>query len=114
MPQGMDSRNTILLVEKYPYSDSYNEKMDAYLAKKYLGKYVILSRDAILNKTGKYADTKIYHYALLWNEFNVDVTSTVGANSTFHNLTIDCHYLDRMDDREYPKTGRTYIYAIYI
>jgi hypothetical protein len=110
IPPGMDAKNTILIVEKYPYSEKFNQKMDDYFAKKYGNRYVVLDMKTILSKTGKYADSNVYRYALLWSKSIVDVEE-VGSSTTHHNLYMDCHFYDRLLQKEYPKTGRTYKYA---
>ena len=110
IPPGMDAKNTILLVEKYPYSEKFNQKMDNYFAKKYANRYVVLDKKTILSKTGKYADSIVYRYVLLWSKSIVNVDE-IGSSTVHHNLYMDCHFYDRLLQKEYPRTGRTYTYA---
>lgn len=116
IPKDIDIHKTILLVEEYPYSETFNEKMQDYLSQKFNGQYEVVSKKAIMNNEGKYSDKKIYQYALLWTVSHTNIeTITRGANYSTHsnqnNLGIDCNFYDRLNDKSYPKTEGTYQYA---
>ncbi len=76
-----------------------------YLAQNYPGKYEVMDRKAILNKTGRYADAEKYRFVFLWEKHYTDKTYA-GSNFTYHDVDPNGHFYDRSSDKQYPTTKK--------
>jgi hypothetical protein len=101
IPSDFDIHNETLLIERYPGKDRLTEDMDAYLTKHYPGKYVIVSKEEIANKSGKYADLSLYRFAFQWK-----ITERYNFSSGFTDYDPDGKFYDRSTDKLYPTTKR--------
>ena len=111
IPADYDPAKSVLLVEHYPGKEKWNTSMTNFLDKKFPGKYEIVEKENILAINGKYSDTKVYKYAVLWGEVGGrSHTSFSGGGTTtnFSSPTIDFsgHFLDRATGKEYPVTKK--------
>jgi len=111
VPSDFEPSKSALLVEHYPGKDKWNTSMKNFLDKKYPGKYEIVNKEDILAINGKYSDTKVYKYAVLWGTIGgTSYTSFSGGGSTtnFSSPKIDYsgHFLDRATGKEYPVTKK--------
>lgn len=111
IPDDFDPGKTTLLVEHYPGREKWNDEMMNYLASKYPGKYEVVSKDQIIAMKGKYSDTKVYKYAVLWGAFGGTSFNTFTGGTTvnyYQSTKIDFygHFLDRTSGKEYPITKK--------
>jgi hypothetical protein len=111
IPANFDPAKSVLLVEHYPGKEKWNAQMIDFLDKKYTGKYEVLDKAGILAINGRYSDTKVYKYAVLWGTLGgTSHTSFSGGGTTtnFSSPTVDYsgHFLDRAAGKEYPVTKK--------
>jgi hypothetical protein len=111
VPSDFEPSKSTLLVEHYPGKEKWNTSMKNFLDKKYSGKYEIVNKEDILAINGKYTDTKVYKYAVLWRVIgSISHSSFSGGGTTtnFSSPTIDYsgHFLDRATGKEYPVTKK--------
>ncbi|MBP6430449.1 MAG: hypothetical protein KA319_01680 [Ferruginibacter sp.] len=114
IPQDFDPSKTILLVEKFKVSDKAEQKMEDYMSENYGNKYEFVDLSVIKNREGKYANTKLYKYALVISSHTNTITKAEGA-STSGGLRVtgfDFNFYDRELDKNYPPTKRASSYAI--
>ena len=110
IPEDFHPSTTVLLVETFPLSPRSNEEMKAFLARRYKGNYEVVDRTAIVNKAGKYADTKIYRYGLIWKKRS---RNAQGATQAGMNVTeLDGHFYDRLSGTEHLTTRRVNNYGM--
>jgi len=101
IPAEFDMNRETLLVEKFPGKDRLTQDMDEFLAKHYPGKYVIVSKEEIADKSGKYGDLTLYRFAFQWK-----VTSRYNFSNGFTDYDPDGKFYDRSTDKLYPTTKR--------
>jgi hypothetical protein len=111
IPKDFDPGKTTLLVEKFFISKRGEKKMEDYMAEKYPYKYEFVPGEVITKREGKYADTKLYKYALMFSshtstQFDVQ-THKPGVTVT----GFDFHFYDRELKKDYPATGKPSSYA---
>lgn len=111
IPADYDPAKSTLLVAHYPGKEKWNTSMINYLDKNFPGKYEIVNKEDILAINGKYSNTKVYRYAVLWKEIDgTSYTSFSGGGRTtnFESPRIDYsgHFLDRAMGKEYPVTKK--------
>lgn len=114
IPDDFVPSKTILLVEKFSVSEKAEQQMEDYMSEKYPFKYEFVSLSTIKNREGKYADTKLYKYALVITSHSSTMTKAEGA-STSGGLTVtgfDFNFYDRSIDKNYPPTKKASSYAI--
>ena len=103
IPEDFNPKNGILLIETYPATEKFNKDMQDFLAKNYPGRYEIVDKDAIYKKKGKYADTKLYHFAFHWGaKSRFDKYNTPSINYSNPNGS----FYDRSLNKEYPTTRK--------
>lgn len=114
IPEDFNPDKTILLVQKFTIANRIHQKteqkMEDYMAEKYPYKYEFVDLTTIINHEGKYADTKVYKYALV----NSSHTSTERSTG-YGSLTItgwDFNFYNRSNDKNYPKTNKSSSYPI--
>lgn len=105
IPDNFDPKTTTLLIEIVPLR-GYNEKMISFLGKKYPYRYVVVSKQDINNKKGKYSDTKAYPFALLWTTNSRMSTAYNGMN-----IDLDGYFLDRVKNYSYSPSKKTLNYG---
>jgi hypothetical protein len=114
IPKDFNPNKTILLVEKFSISNRAEQNMEDYMNQKYPYKFEFVDFKTIKNREGKYADTKLYKYALVISSHSSTLTKAQGA-STNAGLTttgFDFNFYDRDLDKNYPATKRPSSYAI--
>ena len=110
IPGDFDPKTTTLLVEEF-FSKRVEKKMEDYMAEKYPYKYEFVSLETIKNRQGKYADTKLYKYALI---FSSHTSTQFDVQTHKPGLTVtgfDYHFYDRALSKDYPATGKASSYA---
>jgi hypothetical protein len=113
IPEDFNPEKTVLLVEKFTISKKEEQKMEDYMSEKYSYKYEFVSAATIRNREGKYADTKLYKYALVISSETTHYTKMEGA-ATSSGLTVtgfDFNFYDRESDKNYPKTKKASSWA---
>lgn len=112
IPADFDPAKSMLLVERYPGKEKWNASVQEFLDKKYQGKYEIVSKEDILAINGKYSDTKVYKYAVLWgivgSTSNSTFTGGPSVDYMYTNRKVDFygHFLERATGKEYPVTKK--------
>ncbi len=101
IPSDFDMHSETLLIEKYPGKDRLTQDMNDYLTKHYPGKYVIVSKEEIANKSNKYADLSVYRFVFQWK-----FTARYNFSSGFTDYDPDGNFYDRSIDKHYPTTKR--------
>ncbi len=117
IPKDFIPKKTILLVEKFTVSAKANQKMEDYMSEAYPYRYEFVEKDIIENRVGKYADTTLYKYALVWSSHFTPGSMVYGpdARSTYRIAAVtgfDYNFYDRSSDKKYPKTQKSSSYAI--
>lgn len=102
IPADFDSQKDVILVETLNMTRKSNDAMQDWLSNKYSGRYVVLDKEAILSKKGKYANTKQYRYAFMWQE----IATNRHLNSGIRDIDAYGHFYDRLNDKEYPTTKK--------
>lgn len=114
VPSDFQPSKYVLLVEKYPGREKWNNAMKEYLDKHYSGKYEITDKENILSTDGKYADQK-YKYAVMWKELgglssSSHITYTPATTTTTYysdpKYDISGYFRDRTTARDYPPTKK--------
>ncbi len=107
IPADFEPSKTILLVEQFEYGGVKTlKKMESYMAEKYPYKYEIVPLDIIKNREGKYANTKLYRYALV-------TTSHKSEKPGQPTVTgFDYNFYDRDLNKNYPATNKPSGFAI--
>jgi hypothetical protein len=101
IPSDFDMSNGTLLVEIFPGKEKLSLDMDAFLAKNYPGKYVIVSHKEIADKSDKYTDLSKYRFAFQWN-----VGTRYNFSSGFTDYDPYGKFYDRSADKLYPTTKK--------
>jgi len=112
IPENFDPSKTILLVEKFDVSEKQAQKMEDYMAEKYPYKYEFVPLATIKTPAGKYADTKLYKYALVISSHLSKYVHTDGTPSAMRTTGFDFNFYDRNNDKEYPATAKASGYPI--
>lgn len=101
IPEDFSPSKTVLLVEKYKAYYKVQQKMEDYMADKYPYRYEFVDKEVIENRTGKYANVKLYKYALIQTEGRKPAVISKGEiwGDDF------CFY-DRENNKKYPPTHR--------
>jgi hypothetical protein len=107
IPDDFNPKTNILLIERYPMSAKSNIAMQDFLDKNYAGRYEIVDKKDILNRSGKYPDTKLYQFAFTWKATvsyrrGMSGSADVDPNGSFY---------DRANDKQYPTTKKTNNYG---
>lgn len=117
LPKDFDPEKTILLVQHCGNPDGkFNRDMQAYMKKKYPYRFQFTSLKMIQARDGKYADTTLYRYALLWNHES-KTNYRYGTNDMYgrsqphgysrqRSVANDFSFYDRLNEKSYPKTGK--------
>jgi hypothetical protein len=105
LPDDFEPKSTILLVEEDRWSKKQTQLMEDYMKKKYPYKYEFASYEAIHSKEDKYADTKLYKYALVIFENSASQTQPTGmvVNAP---AGYDFNFYNRDLDKDYPSTRK--------
>ena len=113
IPADFNPNNTILLIETHPRNTNQNTKMIDWLEKNYPYQYEVVDRSVIQNKTGKYSDTKIYQFGVLWEFKMTQVTKTdnKGKMSFSTNYDLFGNFIDRSTNKTYPTTNKRNVYG---
>ncbi|HEX8331711.1 MAG TPA: hypothetical protein VF622_03770 [Segetibacter sp.] len=114
IPQNFDPKTTTLLIENFSASKSAEEKMQQYMSESYPYKYEFVDLKTIQNRTGKYADTRLYKFALVISMHSSTINKSQGASSSIGLTTtgFDFHFFDRDLIKNYPSTKRASSYPI--
>lgn len=110
IPEDFDPRTGILLIQSYPKNARSDRKMEQYIAQHYPYKYEIVERpDIKSDDIEKYKDTKIYHFALLWDvqpeERRTNNTGRPSSNSPFSKgIDFIGQFYDRDTQKTYPNS----------
>ena len=112
IPKDFDAKHSVLLIEKFPLrKEKYNQAMVDFLVQKYPYKYEVVERAVIENKKGKYADTKLYQFGLLWTRI---VRPGYGTSSSMQMVEdFEGNFYDRSTNTNYPKTTKTRSYGYW-
>ena len=114
IPAEFNPSKYVLLVEKYPRKEKWNDAMKEFLDKHYSGQYEILDEKTILANDSKYSDEK-YKYAVMWKEIggissSNRTTFTPGGSMTNYysgpRLDINGYFRDRTNGKDYPETKK--------
>ncbi|HET7115698.1 MAG TPA: hypothetical protein VFI29_04375 [Hanamia sp.] len=114
VPSGFDQSKYILLVEKYPGKEKWNNAMKEFLDKHYSGKYEITDEKNILSTESKYADKK-YKYAVMWkvldglSNSNRTTFTPATTTTTYYSdpkYDINGYFRDRASGTDYPQTQK--------
>jgi len=114
IPTDFNPAKTVLLVQKFPYPEKTGQLMEDYMKEKYPFKYEFVTAATIKSKTGKYANTKIYKYALVLSMQNSTLNITKGVSTKTHLPAVgfDFNFIDRSTEKNYPTTNNTSSFAI--
>lgn len=104
VPSTFNPKNDYLLVETFPMSQNANEEMRQFLTQNYPGRFEIVSEKTIKEKSGKYADTKAYKFAFLWDEQTAFYTGN--SSSSGRREYANGNFYDRANDKAYPTTQK--------
>ena len=118
IPENFNPQKTILLVQKFDASAKIQEQMEEYMSTTYPYKYEFATNIQIANKIGKYADTKLYKYALMTfnrkdvvnyryvDANNIRAGGPMNRNDPTTYKSVDFNFYDRDGDKNYPSTQR--------
>src|SRR5204862_382551 len=106
IPEDFDPNTTTLLIEKFEQSNSEEQIMEEYMSEKYPYKYEFVDLKTIKDREGKYANTKLYRFALVTTSHRATTTKADGASTSvgFVTTAYDFHFLDRDLVKNYPRT----------
>lgn len=112
IPNDFNPKNTILLVEEWygRKKDKAIEQQINYMDEKYPYKYEVVPLSKIKNKEGKYANTKLYKYALVSSRTTTPLTKAQGASTNtgaLNDVSVDFRFFDRENDKNYRTTHRS-------
>ena len=112
IPADFNPKNTILLVEAWSgiQEEKGIEKQEGYMDKKYPYKYEVVPFETIRKREGKYANTKIYKWALVSTANATALTKTNGASTNtgvLTNVDRDFNFYDRETNKNYPATNKS-------
>jgi len=103
IPANFEPANTVLLVEEL-YTAKGQRLMRAYMADKYPFRYEVTSNDSITGKLGRYADTKLYRYALVISTHEAQAAMPNPSSASVTGF--DFNFYDRDLGRHYPRTRK--------
>lgn len=112
IPADFNPKNTVLLVEAWSgiQEEKGIEKQENYMDDKYPYKYEVVPFETIKKREGKYANTKIYKWALVSTANATALTKANGASTNTGVLTSvdrDFNFYDRESDKNYPATNKS-------
>ncbi len=112
IPPDFNPKNSILLVEAWSgiQEDKGIAKQEEYMDKIYPYKYEVVSFETIKKREGKYANAKIYKWALVSTANATALTKANGASTNTGVLTSvdrDFNFYDRENDKNYPPTNKS-------
>ena len=112
IPTDFNPKNTILLVEAWSgiQEEKGITKQEDYMDNKYPYKYEVVPFKTIQKREGKYANTKIYKWALVSTTNATALTKSNGASTNTGVLTSvdrDFNFYDRENDKNYPATNKS-------
>src|SRR4051812_11928484 len=67
IPSDFNPNKNVLLIQKHPVNNKQNERMIEWLEKNYPYRYELVDVPDLKCKSGKYADSKTYPFAVEWN-----------------------------------------------
>lgn len=111
IPADFDPAGTILLVQEYTLSGKDKYRMEEFMHEKYPYRYEFVSINTIKNREGKYANTKLYRYALVFTSNIYGVHPVDGMNHSFGRIAFDFNFYDRESDKNFPPTHKPSSYA---
>lgn len=115
IPPDFNPDKGILLIQIQPFSRRQNDRMLEFLQKNYPHPYEVVDSSEINNKSGKYADTERYPFAVLWRE-SESINHSQNSNGTSSNMTeydLCGHFVDRSTSKVYPETKKRDTYDQY-
>lgn len=112
IPADFNPKTTILLVEAWSgiQEEKGIAKQENYMDKMYPYKYEVVPFETIKKREGKYANTKIYKWALISTANATALTKANGASTNTGVLTSvdrDFNFYDRENDKNYPPTNKS-------
>ena len=101
VPADFDMNNGTVLIETYLGKDKWNTSMETFVAQHYPGKYLVVDKKDIENKSGKYSDATKYRFVFQWSK-----KTSLGIKN---EMQIDWYgrIYDRATDKLYPTTRKT-------
>lgn len=108
IPPDFNPDKGILLIQIHPVNSKQNDRMLEFLQKNYLHPYEVVAKSEIDNKSGKYADTKKYPFAVLWRD-SESIHYSQNSNGTSSNMPeydLYGHFVDRSTGNAYPETKK--------
>lgn len=109
IPSDFKPDHGTLLIETHPVNSKQNDRMLDFLQKNYPYPYEVVNKDAIESKTGKYADTKKYPFAVMWNDkgsINTTLNTSTGTYSNMPQYDLFGNFVDRNTGKTYPATKK--------
>ncbi len=112
IPADFNPKNTILLVEAWSgiQEEKGIAKQEEYMDKKYPYKYELVPFSTIQKRDGKYANTKIYKWALVSTTNATALKKSNGASTNTGVITSvdrDFNFYDRENDQNFPSTNKS-------
>jgi hypothetical protein len=113
IPQDFNPNKYVLLIQEHPANKKQNERMIEWLEKNYTYRYEVVDAADLKSKNGKYADSKTYQFAVVW-DFKASQALHNNPNgqpswSTVYNLYGS--FIDRTNDKIYPATRKSNTYG---
>lgn len=108
IPAEFDAKNTILLVENWDglgKSKGISEQKKM-MTEKYPYKFEVVPSTTIKSRAGKYADTKLYRWALM-STVSYDKISVAGGTGTQTTVNRDFNFHYRENNKSYQSTRRS-------
>lgn len=108
IPAEFDPNTTTLLVQAWDGLGKAKglSEQKKLMAEKYPYKYEVVSLANIKNRSGQYADTKKYRWALQ-STVTYNRIATEGGKSSQTVANRDFNFYDRLNDKSYNSTGRS-------
>ena len=112
IPGNFDPKTTVLLIEEWDgiQKEKGITHQENYMDEKYPFKYEVVPLSVITNRQGKYANCKIYKWALVSSTNTTALNKSTGASTNTGVLTSvdrDFHFYDRENDKNYPVTDKS-------
>lgn len=95
IPADFDPASTILIVQQLPRPGKEMQRMEEFMHEKYPYRYEFVPIETIKSREGKYADTKLYKYALIFS-YGLNNTSPGSVKfPSFPEMLFDMRFYDR-------------------
>jgi hypothetical protein len=106
LPSGFNPRKSVLLVAYFDNKpkNGTSKGMEEYMSIHYPYRYEFVSEEMIKDRTGKYSDTAIYRYALVWTK-KISRYESAKINDAHSVVGYDLHFYDLVKDKHYKPTG---------